>query len=90
MNHGGGAVVLSPRARQALFAQPAFRHLGTAERTQATAFFREIRSTKLPENGASNLYIHAKEEPSNPSCTGERCISRSSNGNKVKSAARSA
>ena len=34
--------MLSPRARQALFAQPAFRHLGAAERTQAAAFFREV------------------------------------------------
>jgi len=42
MDRGGGAVVLSPRARQALFAQPAFRHLGAAARTQAAAFFREV------------------------------------------------
>src|SRR4029450_6129968 len=42
MGRGGGAVVLSPRARQALFALPAFRHLGAAERTQAAGFFREV------------------------------------------------
>src|SRR5262245_38765496 len=42
MDRGGGAVVLSPRARQALFAQPAFRHLGAAARTQALGFFREV------------------------------------------------
>src|SRR5262249_53638865 len=38
MNH----VVLSPRARQALFALPAFRHLGTAARRHAAAFCREV------------------------------------------------
>src|SRR5262249_47245758 len=42
MEQSGGSVVLSPRARQALFAQPSFRHLGAAARTQATAFFREV------------------------------------------------
>ena len=42
MDRGGGAVVLSPRARQVLFAQPAFRHLGAAARTQALGFFREV------------------------------------------------
>jgi len=42
MGGGGGVVVLSPRARQVLFAQPAFRHLGAAARTQALGFFREV------------------------------------------------
>src|SRR5262245_63962811 len=42
MGRGGGAVVLSPRARQVLFAQPAFRHLGAAARTQALGFFHEV------------------------------------------------
>jgi NTE family protein len=42
MDRGGGAAVLSPRARQVLFAQPAFRHLGAAGRTQAAGFFREV------------------------------------------------
>src|SRR5262245_8020825 len=42
MDRGGGAVVLSPRARQALFALPAFRHFGAAERAQAVGFFREV------------------------------------------------
>ena len=42
MDRNGGAVVLSPHARQTLFAQPAFRHLGAAARTQAAAFFREV------------------------------------------------
>src|SRR4029453_5145688 len=42
MDRGGGAVVLSPRARQVLFALPAFRHLGAADRTQAAGFFREV------------------------------------------------
>jgi NTE family protein len=42
MSRNGGAVVLSPRARQVLFAQPAFRHLGAAARTQALGFFREV------------------------------------------------
>src|SRR5262249_5635190 len=42
VGQSGGAVVLSSRARQALFAQPAFRHLGAAARTQAAAFFREV------------------------------------------------
>ena len=34
--------MLSPLARQVLFAQPAFRHLGAAARSQAAAFFREV------------------------------------------------
>src|SRR5215472_9799489 len=34
--------MMSPLARQVLFAQPAFRHLGAAARTQAAAFFREV------------------------------------------------
>lgn len=38
--------MLSPRARQALFALPAFRHLGAAERTQAAGFFREVALSK--------------------------------------------
>ena len=42
MSHGGGAAVLSPRARHALFALPVFRNLGAAERTQAAGFFREV------------------------------------------------
>jgi NTE family protein len=42
MGHSGGAVVLSPRARQVLFALPAFRHLGAAARRQALGFFREV------------------------------------------------
>src|SRR5262249_12187039 len=42
MGRSGGAVVLSPHARHALFTVPAFRHLGAAERTQAAAFFREV------------------------------------------------
>src|SRR5262249_7554515 len=42
MDSGGGAAVLRPRARQALFAQPPFRQLGAAARTQALGFFREV------------------------------------------------
>src|SRR5262245_30690562 len=42
MGRSGGALVLSPHARHALFTLPAFRHLGAAERTQAAAFFREV------------------------------------------------
>src|SRR5215475_4996048 len=34
--------MLSPLARQVLFAQPAFRHLGAAARAQAAGFFREV------------------------------------------------
>jgi len=42
MARRGGTVVRSPRAQQALFALPAFRHLGEAERAQAADFFREV------------------------------------------------
>src|SRR5215472_15797372 len=34
--------MMSPLARQVLFAQPAFRHLGATGRTQAASFFREV------------------------------------------------
>jgi NTE family protein len=46
MGHGSGAVVLSPRARHALFALPALRHLGAAERKQAAGLFREVALAK--------------------------------------------
>src|SRR5215472_4054872 len=42
MGPGDGTVMLSPRAQQILFAFPAFRDLGEAERTQAAGLFREV------------------------------------------------
>jgi NTE family protein len=46
MDPGNGAAVLSPRARQTLFALPAFRHLGATGRAQAVGFFREVALRK--------------------------------------------
>jgi hypothetical protein len=54
------------------------------------AVFRVTRSTTMPAIGAIRPYTHAKADPSKPSSTGVRCISRSRSGKTEKMAWRSA